>query len=267
MSSEKKKRDKVKGSQRGGKSDSEGEQDMVLGEDEVGCNTKPQPEKRKKRKKRKKKQKTVSDKERNEGEERTKKIVDLFNGPSLMVGAGNFSFARALVQQGVKAENLTVTELKPESELDETAKKNKKELEDQGVTVELGVNATALKKSFPEKEFDFSLFHFPHTGGDPESNRNLVEGYYRSSKEVLSDKGKAGLTLSTNRHYNRFGPKKAAENAGLEEDTRLEFVADDFPSYTHAQTRESEESASTSDKGRMYVLKKGEKKKKKKKRK
>ncbi|GAV53613.1 hypothetical protein ZYGR_0AK01150 [Zygosaccharomyces rouxii] len=132
----------------------------------------------------------------------------------LLVGEGDFSFARSIIEQNyVMPENLVVTSY--DNSIEELNSKyphsfdeNYKFLASEGVPVFFGVDATDLVKSFKlskkttwtkilgeswnGKCLENIMFNFPHTGKgvrDQERNirdhQNLVLGFFKSCKELF----------------------------------------------------------------------------------
>lgn len=128
----------------------------------------------------------------------------------LLVGEGDFSFARALIEENlILAENLVATSYDSKAIVIEKyphVEETLKFLEDEGVIVEYEIDATNLVKSFKlkasgkrkhtsifpsYKRLDNIMFNFPHTGrGMKDQLRNirdhqqLVDGYFKSCKEI-----------------------------------------------------------------------------------
>jgi 25S rRNA (uracil2634-N3)-methyltransferase len=138
----------------------------------------------------------------------------------MLVGEGDFLYARALVEQHyVQAGNLVATSLDGEAELaakyPETAAANVAALRGAGVDVRFGIDATRLCEDLKlkrtarggrdgqprggqpglfkdNKKLDYIAFNFPHTGrGMKDQDRNirdhqrLVVAYMRSCRQVF----------------------------------------------------------------------------------
>ena len=91
----------------------------------------------------------------------------------LLIGEGDFSFARALVRDeklGIVPANVIATTLDQESELKEkypeTLEANIEELKQKGVFVLCNVDATKLEacKALRGRTFDKIVWNFPHVG-------------------------------------------------------------------------------------------------------
>ncbi|XP_033224853.1 ferredoxin-fold anticodon-binding domain-containing protein 1 homolog [Belonocnema kinseyi] len=114
----------------------------------------------------------------------------------LLLGEGNFSFALDLFKKNL---NIIITASGYETEVNNVAKKNVEILEEKGVRVLLGVDATNLK-SHPELRsqlFDKIIFNFPHVGGKMriEKNRNLLKNFFISARDFLKLNGQIIMTL------------------------------------------------------------------------
>lgn len=136
------------------------------------------------------------------------------NETLLLVGEGDFSFTRSLVEQGyMKAENLIATsyDASPaelELKYPHSFKENYDYLIENKVKIFFKVDATNLIKSFDlskkrpwskvlgpswkQKSLQNIIFNFPHTGkGVKDQDRNIVDhqqlvvGYFRSCKKLF----------------------------------------------------------------------------------
>ncbi|KAG6855860.1 hypothetical protein H0H87_009977 [Tephrocybe sp. NHM501043] len=122
----------------------------------------------------------------------------------LLIGEGNFSFARALVcdpppgLQDLPPRNLTATAYDREDECYEKYADSREivaGLRQRGVQVLFGVDATRLERTAPLKarRWDRVVWNFPHAGkGINDQDRNilsnqvLILGFLRSVSKVLS---------------------------------------------------------------------------------
>lgn len=130
------------------------------------------------------------------------------NETVLLVGEGDFSYARSIVEQGfVKPENLIATSFDSENQLVEKyslAAENVEFLRNEGVDVMHEIDATNLLGGFkikpkklasvfsPPKKLNHIMFNFPHTGkGIKDQDRNirdhqkLVLGYFQSAHALF----------------------------------------------------------------------------------
>ncbi|KAK2708778.1 hypothetical protein QYM36_014404 [Artemia franciscana] len=108
--------------------------------------------------------------------------------PFLIVGDGNFSFSRAVVENfGIK--NIISSGFQSFDDLSDMAKENVNILKDEGITVLHGIDATALKKyEFPI--LSGIVFNFPHVGGKMkiQKNRELIQLFFTSAGSIQSSK-------------------------------------------------------------------------------
>lgn len=132
----------------------------------------------------------------------------------LLVGEGDFSFARALVRVTSAAAGMVARETSSMSSVTITATS----LESASVIrqawrgasnvdalaaapnvrVEHGVDATALLETFERGTFDRVCFMFPHIAGKGRINRNreLLFGYLSSARDVLAPNGLIEVALA-----------------------------------------------------------------------
>ena len=86
-------------------------------------------------------------------------------GRLLLVGEGNFSFARSLLKNGfVVPEDLVCTTIENEHELSSEATLNVLSICHSGGEVGVRVDGRILEKSFRPQTFDSVGFQFPHAG-------------------------------------------------------------------------------------------------------
>ncbi|KAG6813234.1 hypothetical protein H0H92_012871 [Tricholoma furcatifolium] len=122
----------------------------------------------------------------------------------LLIGEGNFSFARALLcdpppgLQDLPPRNLTATAYDREDECYakyEEAREIVAYLRERGAEVVFGVDATKLEKTAPLKgrRWDRIVWNFPHAGkGITDQDRNilsnqvLILGFLRSASKILA---------------------------------------------------------------------------------
>ncbi|GCE97464.1 hypothetical protein ZYGM_001414 [Zygosaccharomyces mellis] len=154
---------------------------------------------------------------KNRGSQKNQNIPFIPFGPHetlLLVGEGDFSFARSIIEQNyILPENLVVTSYDSNiheltSKYPHTFEENYQFLLSEGVSVFFGIDATELIKSFKlskkttwtkilgeswnGKCLENVMFNFPHTGKgvkDQERNikdhQNLVLGFFKSCKELF----------------------------------------------------------------------------------
>ncbi|KAI8970364.1 hypothetical protein BDF20DRAFT_980148 [Mycotypha africana] len=192
----------------------------------------------------------------------------------LLIGEGNFSFARSLCENYLKegAGNLVATCYDSEETLYEKygdeAKDNIKLIQEYDGTVYFGVDCTNLPKHIKRNKYTKIVFNFPHAGaGIKDQDRNvlanqkLLKAFFDSVEPLLSkagevqevlnvanDKDTAGgdelipdgeihVTLKTCKPYNLWAIKELVKAKGiLAAKATLPFSPDDFPGYEHRRT-------------------------------
>jgi len=99
-------------------------------------------------------------------------VTQIASGRCLLVGEGNLSFARSLLNfQRISASKIVATTFERLNSLSEDAITNAKFLSAKGVVVLNGVNARKLDVAIGSNKFSTIVFQFPHTG-----RRHPVEG-------------------------------------------------------------------------------------------
>jgi hypothetical protein len=104
-------------------------------------------------------------------------------GQLLVVGDGDFSFAKGLVKHlGGDGDGLVLTSydsLKAVAYKYSNAKGNIDACQKAGAEVMHGVDATKLKQAFPSRKFDRIIFNFPHSGEQRvHVNRALLHDFF-----------------------------------------------------------------------------------------
>ncbi|MCB9651065.1 MAG: DUF2431 domain-containing protein [Deltaproteobacteria bacterium] len=148
----------------------------------------------------------------------------------LLVGEGNLSHARSLVEAGEVNPRQLVASVY-ERELLGDAASNAAWLRQQGATVRTGVDATDLASAFRGQTFGDIRFHFPHTGRDLASNRALLRGFFASAASHLSPSGTVSVTLKSGA-YNWFGYLEGAAAAGLRRIRMQSWSSATYPGYS-----------------------------------
>ncbi|KAI9322748.1 hypothetical protein BX666DRAFT_1898086 [Dichotomocladium elegans] len=126
------------------------------------------------------------------------------NDRILLIGEGNFSFARAIAEHYLKEkpEHITATCLDTEDILYEKygdeVKANVQALRDRGVPVLFGIDGTQLEKYKLVKKNKYTkiIFNFPHAGAgikdqdhNVRSNQALLNSFFASAAPLLSERG------------------------------------------------------------------------------
>jgi hypothetical protein len=185
------------------------------------------------------------------------------SGKTLLVGEGNLSFTEANLILGRNVPGnirATVYEKKEDKPVATQARAEK--LQDQGVTVEFGVDATKLHEGAEdEPKFDNIIWLFPHPGGprglSAAAGAALLVAFFSSAKQRLAPGGKITVTLRVAKqpeyYVSRWRPVEAAASAGLTLVSRDDFKQEDYPGYTHETTDKKAHSADVS-RGFTFVL-------------
>ncbi|RUS21139.1 hypothetical protein BC937DRAFT_93526 [Endogone sp. FLAS-F59071] len=179
----------------------------------------------------------------------------------LLVGEGNFSFARALAEHVLgRGENLVATCLDSEEVLilkyEDEARANVEAVVAAGGTVLYEVDATKLNKcaALKGKRFEKIVFNFPHAGAGIKdqdrnviSNQTLLLSFFASSIPFLaspvaypttdSAHGELHVTLKSGAPYDLWNVRQLVKQTGsLAVKTTLPFVPEAYPGYEHRRT-------------------------------
>lgn len=168
----------------------------------------------------------------------------------LLVGEGDFSFAKSIVEEHGCCD-VTATCFDSQEELFEKYKPQAQEhvtyLDEEGQTVLHGIDATKLDKTKYLKKsgelFDVILFNFPHVGGKSTDvnrqvrfNQELLVKFFGSAMPLLGDKGVIVVTLFEGEPYTLWNIRDLARHSDLEVQRSFKFQAEAYPGYSHART-------------------------------
>lgn len=166
----------------------------------------------------------------------------------LLVGEGDFSFAKSIVEHHGCCDVIATCFDSPD-ELMEKYKPQAEEhiacLEDEGQKVLYHVDATKLKatKSLAKERFERIIFNFPHVGGKTKDvnrqvrfNQELLVKFFASAKERLDASGTIVVTLFEGEPYTLWNIRDLARHAGLEVARSFKFNSEAYPGYAHART-------------------------------
>jgi Domain of unknown function (DUF2431) len=185
-----------------------------------------------------------------------------FSGKTLLVGEGNLTFTESNVKLGRSFPgNVTATIYQKKAEVrDQATLARAEKLQEGGVTVEFGVDATKLDKGTEDQpKYDTIIWMFPHPGGSrPDAARAgaaLLVAFFASAAAVLAPGGKVSVTLRNDWYIKRWKPVDAAAAAGLHlvGSDPLPFKQEDYPGYTHETTESGANEADVST-GYTYVF-------------
>lgn len=167
-------------------------------------------------------------------------------GDTLLVGEGDFSFAKSLAKQTVpKSRSQIIATCYEPLFLQVTEKKqpNIQALQEMGVTVRGGVDATALSQTIAERDFETIIWNFPHTGSRSISeHRRLLARFFSSCGQLIQPQGTVYVTLKHSKYYRGWRIEQQAAKHGFEvvDTTVLKF--DDFykayPDYVPLTTKQ-----------------------------
>lgn len=169
----------------------------------------------------------------------------------LLVGEGNFSFARALCKSLGSGAGVYATAFDSERTMTKKyadAAEARKEIEEKfGGTALVGVDATHLHsvKEF-RGAFRKIVWNFPHSGSgetDVEKNvqehRALLTSFFKSAAKCLDPDHRGSaihVALKIGEPYKSWKIVQIAQAAGLELQTAVGFAPSAFPGYAHRRT-------------------------------
>ncbi|KAJ3123353.1 hypothetical protein HK098_001995 [Nowakowskiella sp. JEL0407] len=195
-------------------------------------------------------------------------------GLTLLVGEGNFSFAKALAMKLQTGENIIATCLDNEEEVllkYPDASEHIQEFQEMGGTVFYSVDATKLhnNRKLKSKKFSRIIFNFPHVGMKDMHrnillNKSLIQQFFQSTLHFPSHP-KIFITLKEGSPYDQWDVKKIAKEYGYVCETSVKFdpVEMGVEGYTHRRTVGFEEGLSKSGNeeirnSRMYLFRRVE---------
>ncbi|XP_030548983.1 uncharacterized protein At4g26485-like [Rhodamnia argentea] len=165
----------------------------------------------------------------------------------LLVGEGDFSFSACLARAFGSAINIVATSLDSQASskmLYKSASATMEILEGLGCTILHEVNARTMTRHpvLQGKPFDRIVFNFPHAGykgpdhsdSQIQRHRDLVRGFLRSARSMLTKNGEIHETHKTAYPFSKWEIEKLAEE---DEELRLvekaKFSESDYPGYVN----------------------------------
>ncbi|KAJ2960343.1 hypothetical protein NQZ79_g4336 [Umbelopsis isabellina] len=219
-----------------------------------------QKEKQKKSDKQKRAQQWEQERRKKQSQQQTQqqKAPYEFNDKILLVGEGNFSFARSLVESVVHGgDNVIATCYDSEEVLnqkyEDESKDNIQVIEELGGTVVFEVDATQLEKckAIKQRKFSKIVFNFPHAGAgikdqdrNIQSNQVLLKDFFKSAAKLLQSRvegdendGEIHVTLKSGQPYDLWSIRTMAKSTDLlRPKTAFPFVPSLYPGYAHRRT-------------------------------
>jgi 25S rRNA (uracil2634-N3)-methyltransferase len=202
--------------------------------------------------KEKKRLETVAQRAQRELEKQMRAAVSPYTAQQriLLIGEGNFSFARSLTVKFGHGNNIVATSLDDLSALTtkyQDAKVNMRNVELSGALVLTGVDACALDKCKELKKlrFDRVVFNFPHTGSgisntedNIRDNRKMILRVLLSVTPFLSKKNaEVHITLKRGPPYDEWKlPQLCGLTPGLKYTSAFAFFPHLYPEYAHRRT-------------------------------
>lgn len=172
-------------------------------------------------------------------------------GKTLLVGEGNFSFAKCLLlKPKYSITSMTATTFDVPRSLPAEAQDNIGTIKQLGASIFYNIDAMKLTNFFRHQDFDSIIFQFPNVGSrDPKYGHNpnhiLLRRFLKSGRSLLKPDGKIIVTTVDNPHYEgAFKYDKAAQFSGFEPPERYQFDPTMFPEYTHINTHDNDSAIS-----------------------
>ena len=161
-------------------------------------------------------------------------------GRVLLIGEGDFSFARSVVEQG-QSPPRTMVASSYENPPISGAASNTEVLQRRGVRVEPGLDARRLHERVDLGEFDLIVWNFPYQPSSrtdsTEVHQALLQSFFGSARSRLSSGGRVVVTLKNDFPYNTWKIEEQARSQGFRLVDTPAFNLADYPGYVPSQTK------------------------------
>ncbi|KND00650.1 uncharacterized protein SPPG_03775 [Spizellomyces punctatus DAOM BR117] len=187
----------------------------------------------------------------------------------LLIGEGDFSYARALATSLGKGQNIIATSFDTKPALIQKYPHVQTilgELVSSGVTILHNVDATALTSNSrlsaltAQNKFDRIVFQFPHVGGsqqaDVEQNRALLSNFFAQAQQLMNANGEIHVTLRDTPFYRQWSIEDLALKEGLAMKQRVPFEGERMQAlgYTPQRTHPAVRDAPTLENAFVHVF-------------
>lgn len=165
-------------------------------------------------------------------------------GDILLVGEGNLSFAKSLLNKQAHIAHMTATTFEKERNLSDETRNNANVLISAGASVLHGVDATKIEEALPAQKFDTIIFQFPNAGSRDgkyghTANHVLIRKFLRSALAHLNENGHVLISAVDSPHYEGiFKFDEAANFADYHPPHCVPFDPANFNGYSHTNTND-----------------------------
>eukprot|EP00756_Hemistasia_phaeocysticola_P060417 Hpha_TRINITY_DN4018_c0_g1::TRINITY_DN4018_c0_g1_i1::g.63644::m.63644/K19307/BMT5; 25S rRNA (uracil2634-N3)-methyltransferase len=182
----------------------------------------------------------------------------------LLVGEGNFSFARCLCDSRERGEGLVATSYDSEAVLLRkyaAAGENVGWLRERAVEVRHDVDATRLDA---DQQYDAVVFMFPHTGSgekdmakNVQGNHELVRGFFGAAAGAVKGGGQVWVAVKKGEPYDSWRVPAEAQKAGFACISADPFDPALWPGYEHCTTSGLSRGEKTATEWKVFLGKGG----------
>lgn len=169
----------------------------------------------------------------------------IYLGDTLLVGEGNLSFAKTLLDRPMACvSRMIATTYETSQNLSNRAIKNSDYLQWKNAIVLHDVDAMHLEKIFEPSSFDSIIFQFPNVSSrNPKYGHNpnhiLIRNFLRSALPYLKEDGKVIITTVDSPYYEGvFQFDEAAKFAEYNAPESHPFDPKQFSGYSHTNTND-----------------------------